>query len=211
MYFRYIESISHRFDEIISPSKMKIFQTIQRHYVSLGISSSVSSIQKYPINTRVFIGFLLFGLNAASQLIYIIYVANDFMGYMEVICASSGSTIIFVCFAAIVHKMTLLFETIDSIEKLIDSREPFSSNLSFPFSIDNKISKLSILGWNIPKSRRFFLKRGRRTERLSEMIFMVVMKILVQLVMLPKIITSYCVYFLTDLGSDSFQLPLPMW
>lgn len=123
----------YRFDEITSPSKMKIFQTIQRHYVSLGISSPAPSSQKNPINTRVFIGFLLFGLNAASQLIYIIYVANDFMGYMEVICASSGSTIIFVCFAAIVHKMTLLFETIDSIEKLIDSREPLSSNLSFPF------------------------------------------------------------------------------
>lgn len=102
---------------------MKIFETIQRHYNSLGISSSHQLIQKYPFNARIFIGFLIFGVNAVSQFIYIVFVASDFMEYMNVICASSGSTIIFVCYAAIVYKKNRLFKTIDNIEQLIDSSE----------------------------------------------------------------------------------------
>lgn len=68
-----------------------------------------------------------------------------------------------------------------------------------------------ILGCKYPKSRRFFLKTRRQVERLSDVVFKAVIKIAVQFLMLPKCLVSYGVYFMTDSGSDSFELPVPMW
>lgn len=81
----------------------------------------------------------------------------------------------------------------------------FSGESSDKIEIDH------ILGCKYPKSRRFFLKTNRQAERLSEIVFTVVVKICVQLTILPKFVASLCVYFFTDAGRDSFQLPLPIW
>lgn len=103
---------------------MKIFQTVQKYYAILGISPSNS---KYPISERVFFGFLLFGCSATSQFVYIFHVANGLIEYMECVGSICGGIIIFVCFLAIVLRKTTLFKSIDSIEKLIDTSEPFVS------------------------------------------------------------------------------------
>lgn len=67
------------------------------------------------------------------------------------------------------------------------------------------------LGCEYPESMTFFLKIRQRVERLSEIVFMVVVKISLQLVMLPPCIVSFGVYFFTDSGSVSFQLPILIW
>lgn len=101
---------------------MKIFQTIQRQYAILGITStSNESIGKYSFNRRMLLGFILFACTTASQLMYICCVANDFMEYIECVGVISGSIIVFVCFAAIAFKRILLFDNIDKMEKHIDS------------------------------------------------------------------------------------------
>ena len=71
--------------------------------------------------------------------------------------------------------------------------------------------KLHILGCKYPESWRFFSKINEQVERLSGIVFMIVGKIALQFVMLPTCIASFGNYFLTDLGSDSFQLPIPIW
>lgn len=68
-----------------------------------------------------------------------------------------------------------------------------------------------ILGCKYPKSRRFFWKINRQVERLSETIFTVVMKTVVQILILPKCVVSFATYLISDLASDSFQLPIPLW
>lgn len=67
------------------------------------------------------------------------------------------------------------------------------------------------LGCKYPKSRKFFLKTNRQVERLSEISFMLQMKVFVQCFMLPKFIASIGLYFITDSGNDALQLPIPMW
>lgn len=100
---------------------MKIFDTIQNRYATLGISRSYQSAQKYPFNERVLFGFLFFGWTIFSQFVYIFHVARKFLEYMEGTCAAAGCIMLFVCFATIVFKRTSLFENIENFEKLIDT------------------------------------------------------------------------------------------
>lgn len=73
-------------------------------------------------------------------------------------------------------------------------------------------SKFAIIsGQNDPKSMALFSKTNQQVERFSEIIYMLGMKVILQCVMLPKIIVSYAIYFITDSGSDAFQLPIPLW
>lgn len=51
------------------------------------------------------------------------------MEYMDAICSISATIIMFICFVAIVLKETTLFESFDSIEKLIDTSEPIQTVL----------------------------------------------------------------------------------
>lgn len=106
---------------------MKVFRLLQQQYAIVGISSSnPSSDQKLPSSIRILIGFATFGWNIVSLFLYIFYVANGFMEYMVCICVTSGTLIIFVCFAAIVYRKARLFELIDNIEELIDTSESIS-------------------------------------------------------------------------------------
>lgn len=99
---------------------MKIFRTIRKRYAIVGITPLNQTTQKLPISERVFFGGLFFFCYYVSQFVYIIYVANDFMEYIECICELYASAIVFVCFVTIVFKRNLLFQNIDNMEKLID-------------------------------------------------------------------------------------------
>lgn len=89
-------------------------------FAIIGISSPTQSNQKYAF-MKVLFGFLFFGCTFVSYFIYIFYVASGFMEYVACIGVTSGTFIIFVCFASVVFRKTTIFECIDSIEKLIDT------------------------------------------------------------------------------------------
>lgn len=69
----------------------------------------------------------------------------------------------------------------------------------------------NFLGRKHPKSEALFLKTSWQIERLTEIVFTVFVKILLQCLMLPKCIVSFAAYFITESGNDSFQLPVPFW
>lgn len=102
---------------------MKIFEIVQTHYADLGISPSHQSSNKYGFNERVTLFLFLNGLTIVAHFAYIFYVATDFMEYVNCISATAATTIIFVCFAAIVFKSDLMFENINHLEKLIEASE----------------------------------------------------------------------------------------
>lgn len=103
---------------------MKIFQTVRKQYVIVGINLSNQWTQKYPFSKRVLFGFLLFGYLILSQFVYSFHVADGFMEYVECVSSTSAGILVFVCFAAIDFRKTTLFEIIDNIEKLVDTSEP---------------------------------------------------------------------------------------
>lgn len=103
---------------------MRVFETLQKQYMILGItSSSDQSTQKFPFNGRVLAGCSLIVCVAILQFVYIFYVANGFMEYVHSIGSASGTCILFVSFAAIAFQQTALFKTIGGFETLIDTSE----------------------------------------------------------------------------------------
>lgn len=197
---------------------MKIFKLVQSHYTLLGINSMHQSAQKYPFNGKILIGFLLLGCSVALHFAYIFYVAEGFMDYMVCICSLCASFQITVCFAAFVFKWPLAFETIGNMEKFINSSELILKLIRNNFEPENFIDKkyrmkfYVFLGCKYPKSRRFFLKTNRLVEQLCGIVFTCIVKVALQCYMLPKCIVSFAAYFVPDSqGSDSFQLPIPLW
>lgn len=205
----YWTSYSENFNKIFE-LRMNIFQRIKERYAILGIRQSSQSSQKYQLNRRILFGFLVFGCNILSQILFIFRVANGFIEYVDCICATSATMIIFVCFATNVFNRVLLFEVINNIENLIDSSKTNSNFNGISFKKSTKNQKC-ILGCKFLKSKEIFLKTSRQVDRLCELVFLVIMKISAQGIILSKCIISFSVYFITDSGSDSFVLPFPMW
>lgn len=101
-------------------AKLKIFNIIQTQYSVLGISRASNQTT----DNRVLRGFLLFVWLFISHFAYTFHVANEFMEYVQGVCTTSASAIAFVCFTSRVFTKTTLFESIDSIEKIIETSEP---------------------------------------------------------------------------------------
>lgn len=192
-----------------SQLKVKAFEVVQKHYATIGIISiPLQSSQKYPFSVRVFGGFLLFGCSIASHFVYMFYEANNFMEYMDCICATFASIMLFACFAIINSERTLLFESIDKIEKLIESSKTWGLKHYF-LGYNWRIWPIS--GSKYPKSERFFLKSSQQVDRLSKIVFIAILKLFLLFAMLPKCIVSFSAYYIMDLKTESFQLPIPMW
>lgn len=188
---------------------MKVFQTVRRNYSILGISpTNQSDRSKCPINSRIFLISFSFGCSVISQM-WFIHLANSFAECMECIGSLSAGIIVFVSFAAIVFRKTELFECFDRVEELIRSSERISNHRWLQLNFENE--SMNILGCKSRKSNALFSKAGCQVERFSQVVFMVMMKVALQCSMLPKCVISLGIYYLTDSGSDSFELPYPMW
>lgn len=112
---------------------MKIFRTIQKRFAIVGIGHNIA-------HKRIFFGFSIFACATISQVMYIFRTANDFMAYIEGVCWISGSFIVSVCFTTILFKRKILFESIHSYEKFLDTSEPISysyilMNNSYPIQL----------------------------------------------------------------------------
>lgn len=79
-------------------------------------------------------------------------------------------------------------------------------------NFDEELKKNRLFpGSKYPKSEALFFKANQQVEQLSQIIFTALVKVALQLFMLPKFIVSYVVYVTTDTKSESFQLPFPFW
>lgn len=102
---------------------MKVFKVVQRQYAMLGISSSNQWNQNNLFNERVLFICLIYVYAVGLYTVYIIRVASGFMEYVDCICATSATIMVFISFAAIVFRRNKLFRSIANIEKLIDTSE----------------------------------------------------------------------------------------
>lgn len=66
-------------------------------------------------------------------------------------------------------------------------------------------------GKQFEESGPMYQKTGRQVEKLTELLFFVIVKILPQCLVVLKCVTRYFVYFTSDFNNDAFELPFPMW
>lgn len=102
-------------------SEMKLFQVVLKKFAILGIHPSHQSNQRLSLNKKELFGFLSIGSLIFSQTMYGFYEANGFMEYMDCICATSATMLVFVCLATMVIRKTKLFEMLDYMERVIEA------------------------------------------------------------------------------------------
>lgn len=52
---------------------------------------------------------------------------------------------------------------------------------------------------------------NQTVEKWCKIVYIVLVKLSVPCIVLPKSIYSLIIYFITDLGPDAFELPIPVW
>ena len=68
-----------------------------------------------------------------------------------------------------------------------------------------------ILGSKYPASKEIYEKTNNQVEKISELIFYLILKISLQFIMLPIFIGGIIVCVTTEFKSDSYMSPIAMW
>ena len=66
-------------------------------------------------------------------------------------------------------------------------------------------------GVKYSKSKVIYEEVDERAEKWIKRFHFLLMRLTLPATMLPNGIISYVLYFATDLGSDAFRLPFPIW
>lgn len=185
---------------------MKILQNSQKYFATLGIGSEQIKRQSL-LNGKILIGFILLGYSLTGNSIYLIFEATSFDEYIECICSIVGIVVISTCFVTMVFGLTTLLDCIDDIESLIGTSEYKFILRKHP--ITNQATFFE--GLQYPASKALFGKTNRLVEKISKIIFFVIARMSPFCSMLPKLFVCFFEYFVADMGSDSFELPFPMW
>lgn len=70
---------------------------------------------------------------------------------------------------------------------------------------------IKILGLKFGSSKAIYANTNQSVEKVSDILYVVFIKVLLPSVIWPKFVISFVKYFATDLGGDAFDLPLPWW
>lgn len=68
-----------------------------------------------------------------------------------------------------------------------------------------------ISGLIYPASMEIHTKTNLLVDKITKIMFFFITWLSVPSFILPKFFGSFFIYFTTDIGSDAFELPLPMW
>lgn len=98
---------------------MKIFQTVEENFSSLGISAYQSQ-QRHPFNAKNVLVLWILCTTLYSDVMYLIREANDFKDYTISIFSACTMTVSILIFTTILAKMRQIFYYQKHIEEIIN-------------------------------------------------------------------------------------------
>lgn len=140
---------------------------------------------EHHFNKRIFFVSFLYSLTIISYSLYFIYDANTFWEYTNSIYSTTTFILNVTCFAIIILQLKNLFEFIEKCEKIVHKSQSQAT-------------------------RMIYDKTNRQIEKWSKIVYLAVSKFTPICMILPQCI-SFVLYLTTDLGTDAFDLSLPMW
>lgn len=115
-----MENSNQTKSQAIKLPKRKVFQIIQRNLASAGITPNLLN-QPYPVNGKIFVGFLILGLFMCCNFKYTFYEAKTFVEYTQTVYVGSLAAVIFLALTIIILKVDKLFELIDECENIVQT------------------------------------------------------------------------------------------
>lgn len=104
------------------PPRMKILQLTQMNLAAVGVNRNLS-LQSYPIDMKIIIGFLILGLFFTFTLMYTIFEAKTFNEYTQSSFMVAVATLVILEFAIVVLNVKKLLQAINNCENLIKTSE----------------------------------------------------------------------------------------
>lgn len=187
---------------------MKLFQTVQKNLMLVGYMRNQAGYRYYAFGRRHFISSVLFSIATTSIFIFATHTANSPAEYMDAFYLLAVLLSILVSHMSITLKMTKLFDFIDNLEKVYD-KSKFHRNLRLVTKYSNSSSLISCIqqtGSDCPEQKVELDRINEIVELLSTVIHILVVKIGVPCIILPKAILSFYKYIATDAGNDAFKL-----
>lgn len=194
--------------------KLKIFQKNKEYLGDLGISLNADTGPSRTFNRSILFGLFSVALVVVVDFIYIIfYEANTFWEVTQSIYFCYLSIDMPISYALLVFRAQTLFEFTVNIENAINECKLFLGIEIKLCKCENcKISKnflLALLCY--PVSKALINETNRRVEKTTQIIHFVLVFVTPMCGILPHFMYVYLTYFTTDLGTEAFELPCPMW
>lgn len=185
---------------------MEIFQLNKKIFEMLGIRSNQSI---GGLNGKTAIAFLMYSLGCISTGLFLCREATTFSEFTETIYICSAFGVIGMAFISMKIKTKTLFKFFGAFEDVFELSAYQNTNLRIKFDNNYKYILGSI---NSSMLKRKFERSIGLVEKWSEIIFILTV-ILTPIcgVMTTFIYSFFVYYFVTDLDSDAFLLPAPMW
>lgn len=200
---------------------MKIFQVLKKNLAVFGFIPNQQQNNHWKLNVRQKVSLIWHFITLFSYIVFILVDASGIEDNVSAISASTLGTAVFMSFISIIYKNDEIFNVIENFEYELLLRESclilIRSRKIDHVATDNFFllhfhCPLVLAGSSIDaKSCEMYEKTVRFVEKLSETMYVVMIKLLLPTLLLPKAILSYFIYFTTDAGSAAFQLPLPTW
>lgn len=188
--------------------KMKTFDTIRHYFEISGITSSQSS-RKDLLKFRNLLFFLVLGLDLISTGVFGYSEANSFEEYVDAFFAFSSAFICIYSYGIIFWEIPKLYRFINDLESAVNKSEIIWL-VFICFVLDLWFLDMSVcLGLVHPTSKRIYTKPDQQLEKLNGILQLVIVKVIPFSVVIPKYLTCFLMYFITDLGNDAFEIPLP--
>lgn len=185
---------------------MKILQSAIWHAAALGVNPQQAYVKHPAFSCRSVLAFLALSLSAVSCALYFIRLANTFIEYTYTIYALSSMIVTNAILLIVSFKMREFFDILHQLEDTINERK----QILLANSYDERY-KLFISGLQYPESQKIYEKINPKVEEWCKLIYFLNMKVFFPTVMSMKFVFSFVQYFMTNLGNDAFEVPLPFW
>lgn len=188
---------------------MKILQLVLRHCAASGFGPSQSTTQKYPINRKNVqaLSFLCFAFGCSCA--YFFLDANTFEEYTSSVYVSMSLMLIIAIYCTFIWKNQQTCELFNSFEKIVnDSESDFTHSIH---SLDSSKTFHVISGLKYPASAENYVEINEQVEKWTKIIHFVYLKVNLHMIVIPKAILSFYLYFSMDAGRDAFELPYAVW
>ena len=185
---------------------MKIFKAVRNHLKSIGFNENQPSfnMQQLDLSVKTILGLIL-------VCVHISYVADTPNEVMDGIFMVTVGILVLIARISTVFKMKTIFDLINRFQAIINHSKFSIIEYKHFYKSSTKNVEKNILGSKYPVPKKMYKKTNRTVEKLCKIVYLVIVKVPVPALILPKAFACFFIYLTTDAGPNAFELPFPVW
>lgn len=191
---------------------MKLLQSVQKYFETIGIYSPLSNPYDSIWNWR-FVAFCIFMAQMVlSSVGFLLIHANSAAEYGFSFCAALNGIVAIIFAAIFLWKYGSKIKLLQRFEAFIDRSEYGKSKHSMPKCLIPTFTlhlPKNLIGMQESQNLKcMYRDLNDKIERRTQLIYVILFKYAMPVFILPPLIISLTKYYTSELGVESFELPL---